>query len=240
MRFGCKTDTGRIRSVNQDAFFVMPDEKIFLVADGVGGHNNGELASRTAMEDIARYVKEHPLAAAADDPAASEYFNNLIKSVNSHVYDMAKKNAPGGMATTLVALYLSGDKALAANIGDSRLYLIREGTIRQITEDHTYVNKLLTEGIITREEARSHPDRNMITRAIGAEASVTPDLFVFDVQEKDIFLLCTDGLYNEVREEELCRVLTEAKDMRTACAFLVDQANNHGGADNITAVSVKI
>ena len=240
MRFGCKTDTGRIRSVNQDAFFVMPDEKIFLVADGVGGHNNGELASRTAMEDIARYVKEHPLAAVADDPAASEYFNNLIQSVNSHVYDMAKKNAPGGMATTLVALYLSGDKALAANIGDSRLYLIREGTIRQITEDHTYVNKLLTEGIITREEARSHPDRNMITRAIGAEASVTPDLFVFDVQEKDIFLLCTDGLYNEVREEELCRVLTEAKDMRIACAFLVDQANDHGGADNITAVSVKI
>ena len=240
LEFGFKSDTGKVRSINQDAFFVMPDEKIFLVADGVGGHNNGELASRTVMADIAGHVKENPRIAAADDPAAREYFESLIRSVNGHIYEMAKKSTPGGMATTLVALYLSGDKALAANVGDSRLYLIRNGEIRQITEDHTYVNDLMREGIITREQARNHPDRNMITRAMGAEADVRPDLFVFDVQEKDVLLLCTDGLYNEVPEEEICRVLSGAGDMRTACALLVNQANEHGGADNITAVSVRL
>lgn len=240
MEFGFKSDTGRIRDVNQDAFFVMPDEGIFLVADGVGGHNNGELASRTAMADIADYVKENPLTSSAEEETVREYYDSLLQSVNRHIYDMAKSSAPVGMATTLVVLYIDGGRAYAVNVGDSRLYLIRDGVIRQMTEDHTYVNNLIKEGIITKEQARTHPDKNMITRAIGAEVNVKPDLFSFEAKKEDIFLLCTDGLYNEVKDQELCEILTGAKDMRTACSLLVDQANNRGGADNITAVSVRI
>ena len=126
------------------------------------------------------------------------------------------------------------------NVGDSRLYLVRDGSIRQITEDHTYVNNLIKEGIITKEQAKTHPDKNMITRAIGAEAEVRPDFFDFEIKEEDILLLCTDGLYNEVGEQELCDALVSAKDMRSVCSLLVDQANRQGGADNITVVSVRI
>lgn len=240
LEFGFRSDTGRVRDINQDAFFVMPDERIFLVADGVGGHNDGELASRTVMADIAEYVKEKPLPDDADDETVKNYFENVIRYVNTHIYDMARKNAPGGMATTLVALYLKDGKAYAANVGDSRIYQIRDGGITQITEDHTYVNSLVKEGIITKEQGKTHPDRNMITRAIGAEKDVRPDLFIFDIKEGDILLLCTDGLYNEVSDQELCEALSSAGDMRTACSALVDEANLRGGADNITAVSVRV
>lgn len=240
LEFGFKSDTGKVRSVNQDACFVMPEERVFLVADGVGGHNNGELASRTVMADIAEKVKDYQLPADADDAAAREYFEKIISEANAHVYSMACRNVPGGMATTLVALFLGKDRAHAANVGDSRLYLVREGSIRQITEDHTYVNNLIKEGIITKEQARTHPDKNMITRAIGAEAEVRPDFFDFDVQKDDILVLCTDGLYNEVGDQELCEALVGAKDMRTVCSALVDQANSRGGADNITVVSIKL
>lgn len=240
MEFGFKTDTGKIRNINQDAFFVMPDERIFLVADGVGGHNDGELASRTVMADIAEYVKEHPLSQDADDAAVKEYFGSLIDLANTHVFSMARRNTPGGMATTLVALFLGRKKAYAANVGDSRLYLVRDGSIRQITEDHTYVNNLIKEGIITKEQAQTHPDKNMITRAIGAEAKVRPDYFDFEIQKGDVFVLCTDGLYNEVSDQELCETLISAKDMRTVCSSLVEKANSRGGADNITVVSVRL
>ena len=240
MEFGFKSDTGRVRDINQDAFFVMPDERIFLVADGVGGHNDGELASRTVMADIADYVKENPPAEDAGDEQIREYFMSLIQSVNAHIHEMARAGAPSGMATTLVVLYLNGEKAYVVNVGDSRLYLIRDKKIRQMTEDHTYVNNLIREGIITKEQARTHPDKNMITRAIGAEAKVKPDLFIFEVQQGDILLMCTDGLYNEVAEEKICKTLVKAKDMRAACATLIDQANRGGGADNITAVSVRL
>ena len=240
MEFGFKSDTGKARKINQDACSVLPDEKLFLVADGVGGHNDGELASRTALADIAEHVKEHPLSADADDAAVKEYFDSLIRSVNTHVYEMARRNIPGGMATTLVVLYLGREKAYAANVGDSRLYLIRDDSIRQITEDHTYVNNLIKEGIITKEQARTHPDKNMITRAIGAEAEVKPDFFDFEIQQDDILLLCTDGLYNEVRDQEICEALISADDMNSVCSSLVDQANERGGLDNITVVSVKI
>lgn len=240
MEFGFKTDTGKVRNVNQDAFFVMPDERFFLVADGVGGHNNGELASRTVMSDIAEYVKGDPLSADADDNSVIDYFRRLIGSANAHIYKMARQNSPGGMATTLVALFVGEKKAYVANVGDSRLYLVRNGSIRQITEDHTYVNKLIKEGIITKEQARTHPDKNMITRAIGAESEVRPDFFDFEIQENDILVLCTDGLYNEIGDQELCEALVSAKDMRTVCSSLVEQANSRGGADNITVVSVKL
>lgn len=238
--FGFRCDTGRVRDINQDAFFVIPEEDVFLIADGVGGHNSGEVASRTTMADIAEYIRKNPIPREEGPDAVKKYFVSLIFAVNSHVYNIAKESAPGGMATTLVILMLDGGKAYAINVGDSRLYLLRDENIMQVTEDHTYVNGLVKKGIIDREQAKNHPDRNMITRAIGAESEVEPDLFLFDVYPGDILLMCTDGLYNELSDSEMYKIITDSGDMRSACSRLVDEANSRGGADNITAVSVRI
>ena len=239
LEFGFKSDTGRQREINQDAFFVMPETGIFLIADGVGGHNSGEIASRTAMTDMAAFIKENPIPEGGKDEELMEYFVSLISAVNSHVHEMARGTAPRGMATTLLMLYVSGDNAYVINVGDSRAYLIRDGDIVKITEDHTFVNDLVKKGIITEVQARSHPDRNMITRAIGADETVKPDFYMFQIYDGDIVLLCTDGLYNEVSDEEICRAALQSGNMREACSRLVDEANRNAGNDNITVVSVR-
>ncbi|MDD7408258.1 MAG: Stp1/IreP family PP2C-type Ser/Thr phosphatase [Anaerovoracaceae bacterium] len=238
--FGFRCDTGRVRDINQDAFFVIPEKGVFLIADGVGGHNNGELASRTAMTDIAEYIKENPIPVELGAEELKNYFVSLVFAVNRHIYNIARESAPEGMATTLVILFISGGKAYVVNVGDSRLYLLRDENMIQVTEDHTYVNGLVKKGIIDEEQARTHPDRNMITRAVGAEHDVEPDLFLFDVYGGDIILMCTDGLYNELSDSEMHDMVLNSRDMRTACSELVDEANRRGGTDNITAVSVRI
>lgn len=238
--FGFKSDTGRMRKNNQDSFFVLPDRGVFLVADGVGGHSHGEVASRTVMADIADYINESPIAPDAGTDGIKEYFIDLIYSVNEHIYRMAKGRSSRSMATTLIILYIHDGKAYAANVGDSRLYLIRDERILQVTEDHTYVNDLMKKGIIDREQAREHPDRNLITRAIGAEQDIRPDLYMFDVYNGDILLLCTDGLYDMIDDETIRKIVQGADNMRAACIDLVDRANEQGGSDNITAVTVKM
>lgn len=238
--FGFRCDTGRVRDINQDAFFVIPEQGVFLIADGVGGHNSGEVASRTAVTDIAEYIRNNPIPKKRGADEIKQYFVSLVFAVNRHIYSIAQKSAPEGMATTLVILMLDGEKAYVINVGDSRLYLIRDDNIMQVTEDHTYVNGLLKKGIIDEEQARNHPDRNMITRAVGAEQNVEPDLFLFDVYSGDIILMCTDGLYNELSDDEMHKIITDSSDMRSACSTLVDEANERGGSDNITAVSVRI
>lgn len=240
MRFGFKSDRGKVRDNNQDSYFVMPEEGIFLVADGVGGHTHGELASRTAMSDIAAFVRENPISHGAEDELIKQYFCDLTLLVNEHIYTIAGEQAPRGMATTLVILYIEGDKAHALNVGDSRIYLIRGGVMTQITEDHTFVNTLVKKGIISEEEAKTHPDRNMITKAIGADRTVEPDFYTFDIKENDVIIMCTDGLYNEVSSDTVVQMVNEEDDMRKLCSDLVDRANSNGGGDNITVVSVKI
>ena len=239
LEFGFRSDTGKKRENNQDAFFVMPEAGIFLVADGVGGHNSGEVASRTTMTDIAGFIRENPIPDSEGDDSLIDYFLSLITEVNTHVREMAQDTAPRGMATTLLMLYIKADTAYVINIGDSRAYLIRDGGISQITEDHTFVHDLVKKGIITEVQAQTHPDRNMITRAIGAEKSVEPDFYMFKIYPQDIILMCTDGLYNEVSKEDICRMALGAKNMREACARLVDAANDNAGSDNITVVGVK-
>lgn len=239
-KFGFKSDKGRVRENNQDAFFVMPEEGIFMVADGVGGHAGGELASRTAMTDIAAFIRENPIPAKSETELIRKYTENLALMVNEHIYAIADESASGGMATTLIMMYLSDTSANVLNVGDSRVYLFRGGSVKQITEDHTFVNDLVKRGIITEDEAKSHPDRNMITKAIGADRTVDPDFYSFAVQPEDVILLCTDGLYNELTPEELLEEVRRESDMRQLCSNLVEQANEHGGGDNITVVSVKI
>lgn len=240
LEFGFKSDTGKRREINQDAFFVMPEAGIFLVADGVGGHNAGEVASRTTMADMAAFIRQNPIPDGVGDDALIDYFLSLITTVNTHVREIALDNdAPRGMATTLLMLYIREDNAYVINIGDSRAYLIRDEDIVQITEDHTFVNDLVKKGIITEVQAQNHPDRNMITRAIGAEKTVKPDFYMFKIYQNDIILMCTDGLYNEVSKDEICRMALDSENMREACSRLVDAANSNAGNDNITVVSVR-
>ncbi len=240
LEFGFKSDVGKRREKNQDSFFVMPDVGIFLIADGVGGHRSGEIASRVAMMDFARYVKENPIAEDARQDELRKYFSRIFKDINRHIRELACDDSKRGMATTLVMLYIKDNHAFVINVGDSRLYLIREGKISQITEDHSFVNDLVKKGIISAEQARNHPDRNMITRAMGAEEEVQPDYYVFDIYSDDIILMCTDGLYGEVDDENICHIVLDSDSPRDACARLVKAANDNRGNDNITVVSVRI
>ena len=209
-----------------------------ITADAMNSYIS--IVNGLAVTDIAEYIRNNPIPKKRGADEIKQYFVSLVFAVNRHIYSIAQKSAPEGMATTLVILMLDGEKAYVINVGDSRLYLIRDDNIMQVTEDHTYVNGLLKKGIIDEEQARNHPDRNMITRAVGAEQNVEPDLFLFDVYSGDIILMCTDGLYNELSDDEMHKIITDSSDMRSACSKLVDEANERGGSDNITAVSVRI
>ncbi len=241
VQLGFKTDPGKIRSVNEDALFVMPKQNVYIVADGVGGHNAGEMASRTAVSEIAEFIEKTPIDKSWDTSMLKQYFETCFSQVNADVYEASRNQAAyRGMATTAVLLYVSGKHAFIVNVGDSRAYLVRDGVIRQVTEDHTIVSQMLREGSITKQEALSHPMNNMITRALGGEAAVRPDFYDLDLKRKDIILLCTDGLYSEVQDEQIMDILSSDRSMHDACSELIKLANSNEGKDNITAVCVRI
>lgn len=238
---GFKTDRGLSREGNEDALFVLPEQQLYIVADGVGGHNSGELASRMAVGYIAQYVALHPLSAIKEKPLLRAYFRKCFEGANELIYKKAKRDKEnGGMATTAVLCYLGENMAYVVNVGDSRAYLIRDEGILQITEDHTCVQSMLKSGLISEEQALSHPDRNMITRAIGGEPTVKPDFFMFDVCGGDIILLCTDGLYGEMSSERILELAQAPKTMHRLANELVDEANQQGGKDNISVICIKI
>jgi len=240
VQVGFKTDQGKRRSRNEDALFVMPAENIYIVADGVGGHNAGSLASSTAVETIKGYIEKNPLNKVAEKKLP-DYFLDCIKTANKQVITTAGLSAENtGMATTVLLLYLAGGRAYLSNVGDSRAYLFRQGQLEQITEDHTYVNELVKEGTITRAEADVHPQRNMITRALGGEKRVTPDFYSIEAKAGDVFILCTDGLYGEVPKEDICKMASAADSMEDLTADYISAANENGGHDNITVICVKI
>jgi len=145
-----------------------------------------------------------------------------------------------GMATTLVMAYINGFEGYISNVGDSRAYLLRDGDLRQLTVDHTYVNELISKGLITEEEAETHKQRNVITKALGAEKFVGPDFYRISLCKDDILMLCTDGLYGELKDEQITEILQSGINMNDACAKLVDEANKAGGRDNITVVCIKL
>ncbi len=241
MEVGFKTDKGMRRSNNEDACFVMKRDRVFIVADGVGGNNSGEIASRTCVNEIARYVETHPLDRLSTAEEIEAYFDDCLKDVNFKVLEMSQRYEKNkGMATTVVAAHILGDQLYIVNVGDSRAYILRDGVLTQITEDHTYVNTLVKAGLITEEEAQYHEDKNMITRAVGADHTIEADYFQVPIMAEDIILICTDGLYGEVDEKELISRLSEKESMTHICNELVEAANRNGGSDNITMVVLKI
>ena len=241
MEVGFKSDKGLKRSNNEDACFVFLADKVYLVADGVGGGNAGEIASRTAVKEIANYIEDHPLAEATNKYAVVKYLQACLDKTNEEIFEKARRYEENkGMATTAAIVYIKGGKAYIANVGDSRVYLYRNGELVQLTEDHTYVNTLLNAGIISQEQAAVDERKNVITKALGAEDTVEPDFFQLEIVKDDILILCTDGLYDEVDERSMKTILEKDISMSDVCAEMVDAANKNGGHDNITIISIKV
>jgi protein phosphatase len=233
------THVGRTRRVNQDAFdrFNIRErgEILLVVADGLGGHRGGEVASKMAVGTLGKLVTENEGEAEARLAEASERANEFIYKAAS------KDRTLKGMGTTIVALLLCDDgRAYVAHAGDSRLYRIRDHRIEAITEDHSVVALMVREGLIEPEEARDHPKKNQIMRALGVSGEIEVDVAPVEVQPGDSYLLCSDGLYGMLPDEDLRRITESAIDSDTAVAWLVDAANQAGGTDNITAVLVRI
>lgn len=235
----CITDVGRIRSVNQDYVFASDTPvgrlpNLFVVADGMGGHNAGDRASSYAVEVFLKNVRWER------DKNPIRIIRRSIEKANTKVLEEANSQEKyQGMGTTMVVATIVKDTLYVANVGDSRLYLIGN-SIRQITRDHSLVEEMIRAGGITREEGRYHPDKNVITRAIGVEERVAIDFFDVQVKKDDTLLLCTDGLSNMLTDEEMKRIIKEESSLRMAGNRLVEAANKNGGSDNITALLVRL
>ena len=238
---GFKTDKGNIRNGNEDSIFVLPEQRLYIVADGVGGHNSGELASRMSVGYMAQYMALNPLNKVKSKAGLKRYFQDCFSGANELVYNKARcEKANRGMATTALVCYLRADECYVVNVGDSRAYLVRDGVMRQLTEDHTLVNDMIKSGMISPEEALQHPDRHMITRAIGGEPTIEPDFYRFKTYSGDLIIMCTDGLYAEVGADTMLQMAMETKAMHRLARNLVDEANHAGGKDNISVVCIKI
>lgn len=238
------TDVGRQRQHNEDSYLVDDGISLYLVADGMGGHAAGEVASKIATEAVAEFishtVEDDGTWPHAYDESVSRNSNRLMSALriaNSRVIEAMKKDARlRGMGTTVVAGLFDDKRASIAHVGDSRAYLIRGSEMSRITADHSWVFEQVRAGMLTEAEAEKHPLRNVITRALGGGNSVVPDVSEIDVREGDFFLFCSDGLTGMVSEEDILRIVTGATDLEEAARELVTRANEHGGHDNITAV----
>jgi len=238
---GFKSDKGLKRKNNEDASFVIPEENIFIIADGVGGHNSGEIASRTTVSKIVEYIRNNALSKDLDATGIKNYFAKCIEKVNKSVYDLSMLQPENmGMATTVTIAYVDESNAYITNVGDSRAYLYSKGALTQITEDHTYVNALIRKGIITKEEAQFHEKKNIITKAIGGEALASPDFFFVSIAPGDVLILCTDGLHGEIGDDVISKIVAAGASMTETCTNLVNKANQCGGRDNITVICLKI
>ena len=231
-RIGAKTDVGRRREVNEDSFLV--HEPLVVVADGMGGHVAGDIASSTAIETI----KEKAASARAED---LNTLAALVLGANTRIWEKAESDSSlRGMGTTCTLLLLDASKAHFAHVGDSRAYLLRQSKLNQITEDHTLVGRMVKEGRLSAQDAERHPQRSIVTRALGVDSEVEVDLMTVDVAEGDRILICSDGLSSMVDFDGIEAILKRESDPQAAAERLVDAANEAGGEDNITVVIVDI
>lgn len=232
------TDTGVLRTMNQDYCFSSDSPignlpNLYIVCDGMGGHKAGEYASRYTVERIVAYVSR----SRSKDPV--RILREAIQKANEILVIESREDAEKyGMGTTVVAATILDHKMYVANVGDSRLYVIDEA-IKQITNDHSYVEEMVRMGKVNREDARTHEKKNVITRAVGVTEKVTPDFFEVDLTDRDTVLLCTDGLSNMVTDELIFQIVLSSVHTEDIARKLVEEANKNGGQDNITAVVLK-
>lgn len=239
MQACAQTDVGRIRTHNQDYIYssskpvgILPN--LFIVADGMGGHKAGDYASRFVVEQLIALVEK------AKESQVIPLLEEGIKDINRRLYSRSINSEElSGMGTTLVAATVEDSTLYVANVGDSRLYLLRDHVIRQVTRDHSYVEELVAMGQMVRDSRDYQEKKNIITRAIGADEDVAVDFFEVELKKGDYFLLCSDGLSNMVSENEICWLVYEDNTLEKKVENLITAANDHGGRDNIAAILVE-
>ncbi|HET9134457.1 MAG TPA: Stp1/IreP family PP2C-type Ser/Thr phosphatase [Gemmatimonadales bacterium] len=240
MRFSCaaRTDVGVVRSGNEDSYLMANDRGLFIVADGMGGHAAGEVASEMATQLVSQEFR--PARGMSDDELMAQMVG-AIRAANSAIYRRTlQEQDKRGMGTTVTVLTLLPRRYLIGQVGDSRAYLLRGGVLTQITTDHSYVQEQVDAGRLTPEEARVHPYANVITRCVGSSGDVVPDLFIGTLEAGDLLLLASDGLTGMLEDEDVRAVLERDLTLEDMVDQLIEDANRRGGLDNITVLLVKI
>ncbi len=237
-----KTDLGQKRENNEDTIFVSNQsigclENLYIVADGMGGHKAGQIASKEAVEIVVEYMKNNCVE--------NEPLDNLISAINvanEKVFELGRSNQEyESMGTTIVAATLNGSNLFVGNVGDSRLYKISDGQISQITEDHSLVATMIKAGEITKDQAKNHPQRNVITRAVGTDKEVVADGFIIKVKSGDTIVMCSDGLSNMLGDGEIYSISSNKElTLEKRAEMLIDSANENGGSDNISVVIIDV
>lgn len=235
------SDVGKAREINEDYFYIsFPDDpvQLFVLADGMGGYNGGEIASKLAVTTAKNYILSNYEKSKESKETLLDLVKNSSQYANMVVYEKAKENADlSKMGTTLDVCLIYQNKAFISHIGDSRIYRMRKEFFRKLTKDHSYVQKLLDEGKITEEESKNHPKKNMLMKALGCTPFIEPDAMIKGFIKGDILLMCSDGLTNMVSEDEIQQIIKENPTDSTK--LLVQKANDLGGKDNITAIIIR-
>ena len=236
-----KSDVGKVREINEDAFYIsnsLDEVQLYMLADGMGGYNGGEIASKLAIQSAKNYIENNFKEIEKDKDSIIQLIGSSIEYANMVVYEKSKENKElSGMGTTLEVCLIYNNRAFIGHVGDSRIYRIRKDFMRKLTQDHSYVHKLVKDGTITQEEAAHHPQKNMLMKALGCNAFVEPDVMVKGFLKDDILIMNSDGLTNLVSQEEIFK--EAKKNIEQATKNLVQMANDNGGYDNITVIIIK-
>jgi len=237
------SDVGCVRERNEDAFLSDDENRLFIVADGVGGHARGDIAARMVVELLPQIIKrrigELPTPQTSDDPAIRKMLAESVSELSQRIHAGSKDRVEyRDMGSTAVVALVTSHHAHIAHMGDSRAYLFREGEIRKLTEDHSLVGLLMHHGEITPQEAEDHPAKGRLTRFVGMEAEVDPDVQTTELQPGDRLLLCTDGLWGMVLQDRLAAILAERNDPEITSRDLIAAGKTAGGQDNLTAVTI--
>jgi protein phosphatase len=240
MRITCagNTDVGVVRSGNEDNFLLDCAQGLFIVADGMGGHAAGEVASEMAVNIVSRELGS--LRGLPDGEAASR-LRTAIRKANGAIFERTlAEHEKRGMGTTATVMVLFSRRYMIGQVGDSRAYLLREGRLLQLTKDHSYVQEQVDAGLLTPEQARTHPYSNVITRCVGANEDVAPDVYFGNLEQNDLVLLASDGLTGMLEDDQLAKILTTEDNPESAVNRMIADANRRGGLDNITAIVIRV
>ena len=239
MKVFAKSDIGKARDQNEDYYYISDKEiHLYILADGMGGYNGGEIASKLATMSAKNYIESNFIQTDHTKESILELIKSAMEYANMIVYEKSKENTDlENMGTTMEICLIYEERAYIGHIGDSRIYRIRQDIMRKLSEDHSYVQDLVKNGTISKEEAVTHPKKNMLTKALGCASFIEPDIMVKGFQKEDIILICSDGLTNMIKEQEIYEIIRENID--DAVNVLINKANELGGYDNISAIIIQ-